>query len=106
MRGEVRAQSGTQPWAKALRGHDKTEYEQARQENIDEIAATIAEKLRKILPEGTLSDDALQSLCVELGTLNRDTFEQGIQCGMEDERRRVQPELDRLSSFQYHTINP
>ncbi|MCA9325131.1 hypothetical protein KDA23_03655 [Candidatus Saccharibacteria bacterium] len=106
MRGEVRAQSGTQPWVRALTGRDRAEYEQTRQENIDELSAAIAGKLRKTLPEGTLSDDAFQTLSVDLATVTRDNFEQGIQMGMHAERQRIQPELERLSSFQYHTINP
>lgn len=103
MEGEIRAQSGEQPWVPAEGTPGRADYEQARAEEIEEKREWIAGMLRQRFGE-SIPEELIVSLSRELATHYRDAFEQGLQAGVNSERSRQEDELRRLSSFQMHAL--
>lgn len=104
MEGEVRAKPGVQPWVEALNPTDRAAYEQARCEEIDDLAVYTREVLLEGLGASALDPEQLDEVTKRVGTGIRDAFEQGMQSGLDIGRQESQVRIDRMRSVEINRL--
>ncbi len=112
MAEEIRVQQMDEPqdWVKKLRGADKLAYDEVREESIGEIAEVYKQRLKEFVDEITEigAEEAIAHRATRLATNTRDSFEAGIQVGMDSEREYRQQlarrEREEHASFQRNVI--
>lgn len=91
-------------WVTNLNPDDRALRESRRASDIESDRAAMFTKLRRLSAFDSVPDEALNFVALDMAVLATDSYENGIQVGVDWRKDIDQAELNRLHSFAHNSI--